>query len=83
MQTTSRQFRQLAGQALTDETLRAALHDVERVMPVIRQGAFDQLEDPETMFDRASAIRDRTLAELDVYLEAFEQRVEQFGGHVH
>ena len=83
MQTTSRQFRQLAGQALTDETLRAALHDVERVMPVIRQAAFDQLEDPETMFDRASAIRDRTLAELDVYLEAFEQKVEQLGGQVH
>ena len=83
MQTTSRQFRQLAGHALADETLRAALHDVERVMPVIRQSAFDQLEDPETMFDRASAIRDRTLAELDVYLEAFEQKVEQLGGHVH
>ena len=83
MQTTSRQFRQLAGRALADETLRAALDGVERIMPVIRQSALDQLEDPEAMFDRASAIRDRTLAELDVYLEAFEQKVAQLGGQVH
>ncbi len=83
MQTTSRQFRQLAGRALADETLRTALADVERIMPVIRQSALDQLEDPEAMFDRASASRDRTLAELDVYLEAFEQKVQQLGGHVH
>ncbi len=83
MQTTSRKFRQLAGQALANETLRTALDDVERIMPVIRNSALDQLENPEALFDRASASRDRTLAELDVYLEAFEQKVQQLGGHVH
>ena len=83
MQTTSLKFRQLAGQALANKTLRAALDDVERIMPVIRNSALDQLENPEALFDQASASRDRTLAELDVYLEAFEQKVQQLGGHVH
>ena len=84
MQPTSLAFKDNARAALADPVLQAALGD--RPQAASRPSAGR----PPTAArvrgaarSRREAIKDHTLAHLDLYLEAFEQRVIEQGGQVH
>ncbi|TDJ43707.1 MAG: lactate utilization protein [Gammaproteobacteria bacterium] len=83
METTSRQFRQLSRHALEQATLQHSLDGVREIMPRIRAAALAERGDFDALCDRARDIRERTLRQLDSYLEAFERRVQAAGGTVH
>ncbi len=83
MQVTSPQFHQNARRAMADAGLQKALaisrpHFLER-----RANAVANLPEFEALRDTARDIKNHTLAHLDFYLDAFEQRVEAAGGQVH
>ena len=51
---------------------------------VIRRGqAFFELKDGEALRDRARAIKEEVIGNLDIYLEQLEQSVTRLGGKVH
>jgi L-lactate dehydrogenase complex protein LldF len=79
---TSPSFKQNAQQAIADQQLQRAL---SRGLGFVarRQEAADRLPEFDALRDSARAIKDHTLAHLDLYLDAFEIRVAAQGGHVH
>jgi L-lactate dehydrogenase complex protein LldF len=79
---TSPNFKENAHEALTDTRLQGALVHA-RNFTVRRAAAADRLPEFEALRDSAKAIKDHTLAHLDLYLEAYEQKVRESGGHVH
>ena len=81
--TTSPQFKQNARQALGDAQLQGALAHVKRGFIERRQAAADKLPEFELLRDAARDIKNHTLAHLDLYLEAYEEKVTASGGHVH
>ena len=83
METTSRQFKQLARDALENTTLRHSLDGVREIMPRIRAAAISERSDFDVLCDRARDIRDRAVRQLDTHLEEFERHVEAAGGVVH
>ena len=48
-----------------------------------RQTAADKLPEFEALRDSARDIKNHTLQHLDLYLEAYEEKVTASGGHVH
>ncbi|WP_040619787.1 LutB/LldF family L-lactate oxidation iron-sulfur protein [Rhodovulum sp. PH10] len=76
-------FKENAAAALADPALQGALHFVETNFPARRRAAVEALPEFDALRDSARAIKDHTLAHLDLYLEAFEQKVIENGGHVH
>src|SRR5215207_10978574 len=80
---TSPRFKQNAAEALDDAQLQRALGNVKRGFIDNRQAAIDRLPEFDALRDSARDIKDHTLAHLDLYLEAYEQRVTAAGGHVH
>ena len=48
-----------------------------------RSRAAAELDEFEALRDNARAIKNHTLEHLDLYLEAFEEKVVENGGHVH
>jgi L-lactate dehydrogenase complex protein LldF len=83
MRVTSPQFKDNAVRALNDAQLQKALGNVERGFINKRAKAVDALPEFEALRDEAKSIKDHTLAHLDLYLEAYTQKVEETGGHVH
>ena len=83
MQPTSLAFKANAHRALGDPVLQAALGFARGGFQDKRRAAADRLPEFEALRDAAKAIKDHTLAHLDLYLEAFEQRVLEQGGKVH
>jgi L-lactate dehydrogenase complex protein LldF len=81
--TTSPQFKQNAAQALADVQLQKALGNVKQGFIDKRRQAADRLPEFEALRDAARDIKNHTLAHLDLYLEAYEQKVTAAGGHVH
>jgi L-lactate dehydrogenase complex protein LldF len=81
--TTSPQFKQNSRRALDDAQLQGALAHVKRGFIEKRQAAADKLPEFEALRDAARDIKDHTLQHLDLYLEAYEERVKASGGHVH
>lgn len=79
----SRDFIESAGKALSDVQLQRALTNVERGFIAKRQKAIDALPEFEALRDSAKAIKDHTLENLDLYLEAYEEKVTAAGGQVH
>ena len=79
---TTRQFKENAHEALHDARLQGALVHTRNFMGR-RAAAVARLPEFEALRDSARAIRNHTLAHLDLYLEAYEQKVAQAGGHVH
>jgi L-lactate dehydrogenase complex protein LldF len=83
VQVTSNQFRQKAHDNLNDPTLQRALKLVKvkfvpnRAAAVAEFGAFEPLR------EAGKEIRNRALADLDVYLERFEQEATARGAVVH
>ena len=83
MQTTSPAFKENARRALDDAQLQKTLGFVRGRFVDKRQVAVDALPEFEALRERARAIKDHTLAHLDLYLEAFEEKVAESGGAVH
>jgi L-lactate dehydrogenase complex protein LldF len=82
VQITSPAFKQNAREAIADAQLQRAL---TRGLGFVarRQEAADRLPEFEALRDSARDIKDHALAHLDLYLEAYEERVRAHGGHVH
>jgi L-lactate dehydrogenase complex protein LldF len=80
---TSPQFKQNAARALNDVQLQKALGNVKQGFIDKRQMAADKLPEFEALRDSARDIKNHTLEHLDLYLEAYEEKVKASGGHVH
>ena len=80
---TSPQFKDNAARALADGQLQRALGNVRRGFIDKRQAAADKLPEFEALRDSARDIKNHTLQHLDLYLEAYERKVQESGGHVH
>ncbi len=83
MQVTSRKFKDNAHEAMQDDDLRAALNRVKTGFTTARANAAADLPEFEDLRDKARDIKDHVLENLDYYLEYFEQKVTDQGGHVH
>jgi L-lactate dehydrogenase complex protein LldF len=68
---------------LLDDDLRAALDRAEGGFVNSRKIVVDGLENFDEFREYGKQVKDHTLANLDYYLELFEQRVQENGGHVH
>src|SRR5262249_1361535 len=82
-QITSPRFKENARAALADENLQQALKFVEVNFISRRREAAERMPEFEALRDAARDIKNHTLAHLDLYLEAYQARVEAAGGHVH
>ncbi|MBM6581141.1 iron-sulfur cluster-binding protein [Microvirga sp. BT689] len=80
---TSPQFKQNAARALNDDQLQKALNNVKQGFIDKRQMAADKLPEFEALRDASRDIKNHTLEHLDLYLEAYEEKVKASGGHVH
>ncbi len=79
----SPQFKENAHEALQDGQLQKALGKIETGAVARRRSAAEQLPEFERLRDSARDIKNHTLAHLDLYLEQYEKRVTEQGGHVH
>ncbi|MGE5361845.1 MAG: LutB/LldF family L-lactate oxidation iron-sulfur protein [Bacteroidales bacterium] len=69
--------------ALGDAHLRNALQHLATVIGGRRNAAVDAVGDWEVLRERARAIKDHTLANLDTYLASFVRNAERAGARVH
>jgi L-lactate dehydrogenase complex protein LldF len=76
-------FRQRAGGAMKDAFLQEALTIATTKFIGLRREAFAGFPEGEALRDRARAIKEATLQELDRHLETLIANVERLGGHVH
>jgi L-lactate dehydrogenase complex protein LldF len=76
-------FEDRAANALDDAKLQRALLNVKRGFIVKRANAKAKLPEFDRLRDEARALKDHTLLHLDLYLEAYERKVVESGGHVH
>lgn len=83
MQPTSLNFKQNAKGALADEKLQNALAKLAVGFPVKRAQAAARLPEFDALRDQARDIKTHVLENLDRYLEIYEQKVIDSGGHVH
>lgn len=83
MKITSPTFKDNARGALADAQLQKALGNVEHNFIDKRRIAADALPEFEALRDSARDIKNHTLAHIDLYLEAYEKKVTESGGHVH
>ena len=83
MEPTSHAFKENARKALSDPQLQRALGNVKEGFIAKRAGAVARLPEFDRLRDAAKAVKDHTLENLDSYLESFEARVQDQGGHVH
>ncbi|THD48725.1 MAG: iron-sulfur cluster-binding protein [Bradyrhizobium sp.] len=79
---TTPHFKDNVHEALTDARLQRALPHARNFIAT-RAAAAARLPEFEALRDSARAIKDHTLAHLDLYLETYERKVTQSGGHVH
>ncbi len=80
---TSPRFKQNATRALGDAQLQRALGNVKNGFIDKRQKAADRLPEFDALRDSARDIKNHTLANLDLYMERYEEKVLASGGHVH
>ena len=76
-------FNENAREALDDSNLQQALEKMKSGFVVRRSEARARLPEFDDIRDQAREIKDHTLAHLDFYLERFERKVTEQGGHVH
>jgi L-lactate dehydrogenase complex protein LldF len=82
-QPTSPRFKENARAALADPNLQQSLKFFEVNFTARRRDVAAKLPEFEALRDAARDIKDHTLQHLDLYLEAYEERVTAAGGHVH
>ena len=80
---TSPAFKQNAHEALADTQLQKAMGHVRSGFIDKRSHAVEALPEFDALRDSARAIKDHTLANLDLYLTAYEEKVLAAGGKVH
>jgi L-lactate dehydrogenase complex protein LldF len=83
MQPTSHAFKSNAATALNDAQLQRALSGIKGGLVANRAKARANLPEFEALREVAKAIKDHTLAHLDLYLEAYEAKAKAAGAHVH
>ena len=77
------EFQERARQALSDVSLQRAMAKARGGFVDHRQDAVDALPEFDAIRDAARDIKDHVLANLDGYLELYEQKVIENGGQVH
>ncbi|SJZ48969.1 LutB/LldF family L-lactate oxidation iron-sulfur protein [Consotaella salsifontis] len=83
MHLTSPSFKENSARALADAPLQRALAKVPLGFIDKRRAAADALPEFEALRDKAVEIKNHALKHLDLYLEAFAEKVEAAGGTVH
>ena len=83
MDSTTVNFKANAARALADDSLQKALSKLKLGFQAKRLAAMERLPEFEELCAAARRIKDHTLDNLDFYLERFESKVVQQGGHVH
>ena len=83
MKPTSHAFKSNAKEALGNEPLKRALGGIKHGFVANRARARANLPEFEDLRDEARAVKEHTLAHLDLYLEAYERKVVETGGQVH
>ena len=83
MLATSPAFKANAAAAMADPGLQKALARTRPQNPAKRLAAVAALPEFEQLRDIGRDIKNHTLAHLDFYLETWEARVTEAGGHVH
>lgn len=83
MQITSPDFKANARIALQDVSLQKALSNVKTGFPHKRAAAIARLPEFEQLRDDARDLKNHIIEHLDIYLETFEAKVLENGGHVH
>jgi L-lactate dehydrogenase complex protein LldF len=76
-------FKANAHEALGDELLQKALEKMRAGFPEKRREAISRLPEFEDLRDQGRDIKNHVLANLDWYLERYEDNVTAAGGHVH
>ncbi len=76
-------FPEAARIALKDDQLRRNLGRATQTIRLKRQRIVDEMPDWQDLRLAAAAIKDRTLASLDTYLEEFEAAAQRAGATVH
>ncbi|MEK6718010.1 MAG: hypothetical protein AABZ16_11030, partial [candidate division NC10 bacterium] len=69
--------------AIEDQQLQEALDLATGRFLTLRRNAFRSLPDPEGLRERARAIKQRTIRELDQHLERLTTEIQRAGGHIH
>ena len=80
---TTETFKENAVEALGNEQLQRALHNVEAGFIGKRKAAADRLPEFDELRANARDIKNHTLAHLDLYLEAYEANLTAAGGILH
>jgi L-lactate dehydrogenase complex protein LldF len=83
MESKSHAFKERSSAALHDRQLQKALGNVRSGFIDKRAKARAALPEFDDLRDRARDIKDHVLGHLDVYLERYERKVTESGGHVH
>jgi L-lactate dehydrogenase complex protein LldF len=83
MKTVSRAFKERSAEALRDAQLQKALANIRRGFVAKRAKARAALPEFDALREEARAIKDHVLDHLDLYLEEYERKVLESGGHVH
>ncbi len=83
MEPTSHAFKENARKTLADDGLLKALRDLQTASPIAMKKMRDGLPEFDDLRAEARRIRDDVLDRMDFYLEEFEARVVELGGHVH
>ncbi len=79
----TRFFKQNVKQALVDPNMQRAMTTTRNGFVGKRAIAKTALPEFDALRDAAREMKDHVLAHLDIYLEAYEQKVVESGGHVH
>lgn len=80
---TTPNFKQNSHRALSNSDLQTALGNVKTGFIEKRSKAAEALPEFEELRDRAREIKNHTLEHIDLYLEAYEEKVTESGGKVH
>jgi L-lactate dehydrogenase complex protein LldF len=82
-QPTTPRFKENVKRALVDENLQSALKTARVGFTTKRAKAAGAVPEFDALRDAARDLKNRTLANLDLYLEEYERQVNRSGGHVH
>jgi L-lactate dehydrogenase complex protein LldF len=83
MEANSHSFKGNAVNALLDDDLQSALARAQHGFIDKRADAVDKLAEFESLREQGKQIKDHALEHLDYYLEEYEKKVIEQGGHVH
>lgn len=83
MQATSHAFKDNVKKAIVDPGLQKALGMMKTGFQARRLAAIQKLPEFEELREKGREIKNHVLENLDFYLERFERKVTEAGGHVH